>query len=59
MRPKYWTLIQCYADRLPLHKAVLNREHVDGCWNCPHRDLCPDAMTDVSELCKYFEEAQE
>lgn len=54
MRPKYWTLIQCYADRLPLHK-----EHIDGCWNCPHRDLCPDAMTDISELCKYFEEAQD
>lgn len=53
MRPKYWALIKCYADRLPLHREP------DGCWNCPHRDLCPDAMTDISEFCKYFEEAQD
>ena len=54
MRPKYLALIPCYEDRLPL-----NREHAEGCWNCPHRDLCPDAMTDTSELCGMLQEVQD
>lgn len=40
--------IPCYADELPL---PIPKEHVNGCWECPHRDLCPDAMTDISKLC--------
>ena len=55
MRPKEWMNIPCYADSLPLHA----HEHADGCWNCPHRDLCTDAMTDISELCGMLQEAQE
>lgn len=54
MRPKEIKYIPCYADELPLH-----HEHVEGCWECPHRDLCPDAMTDISELCGMLQEVQE
>ena len=53
MRPKYWTLIPCYAGSLPIHE-----EHVEGCWDCPHRDLCADAMTDISDLCGMLQEVQ-
>ena len=53
MRPKV-KYIPCYADSLPLY-----HEHVEGCLECPHRDTCPDAMTDISELCGMLQEVQE
>lgn len=24
---------------------------ISGCWTCPYRDECPDAMMDVADMC--------
>ena len=60
---RYWSDLGCMDGNICCEAAdaieALQREHADGCWNCPHRDLCADAMTGISELCGMLQEVKE